>query len=99
MLSVGFESSEQSEIEEDPGMAAHLLINGKLVDRALELSGEETEAAAVNLALREFIARREQVSLLDLFDALEWDAAFDYKAERSSCAFDRASQSTSAPVP
>jgi len=34
-------------------------------------------------ALEEFIARRKQKHLLDLMSKLEWDAAFDYKAERS----------------
>jgi hypothetical protein len=37
----------------------------------------------VTLALQEFIARREQKRLLDLLGKLEWDASFDYKAERS----------------
>jgi hypothetical protein len=37
----------------------------------------------VTLALQEFIARREQRRLLELFDALDWDPTFDYKAERS----------------
>jgi len=34
------------------------------------------------LALREFIARREQQGLVELFSKLEWDPSFDYKAER-----------------
>ena len=33
-------------------------------------------------ALREFIARRQQTRLLELMGKLEWDVAFDYKAER-----------------
>jgi hypothetical protein len=32
--------------------------------------------------LQEFIARRRQKRLLDLMGKLEWDASFDYKAER-----------------
>ncbi len=35
------------------------------------------------MALREFIDRRRQKDLLDLFGQLEWDDTFDYKAERS----------------
>jgi hypothetical protein len=34
-------------------------------------------------ALKEFIARREQKGLLEFMGKLEWDTAFDYKAERS----------------
>jgi hypothetical protein len=54
-----------------------------LLERALEVSGERTKKAAVTKALQEFIARRQQKRLLELFGALEWDEGFDYKAERS----------------
>ena len=64
-------------------MATNLAISPDLLERALELSGERTKTAAVTLALQEFIARREQVRLIELFDSLDWDPAFDYKAERS----------------
>jgi hypothetical protein len=37
----------------------------------------------VTRALEEFIARREQRRLVDLFGSLDWDPAYDYKAERS----------------
>ena len=66
-------------------MATNLSIDPLLLEKALELSGEKTKKAAVNLALREFIARREQMKLRDLFGQLEWSAEFDYKKERSRC--------------
>ena len=64
-------------------MATNLAISPDLLERALAVSGERTKTAAVTLALQEFIARREQVRLVELFDTLDWDPAFDYKAERS----------------
>ena len=64
-------------------MATNLSIDPDLLARALELSGEKTKKAAVNRALREFIARREQMKLRELFGKLEWSADFDYKRERS----------------
>ncbi len=64
-------------------MATNLAIDPGLLTRALELSGEKTKKAAVNMALREFIARREQTRLRELFGQLEWNADFDYKRERS----------------
>ena len=64
-------------------MATNLSIDPKLLDRALEVSGENTKKAAVTLALKEFIARREQKRLLVLFGSLDWDADYDYKAERT----------------
>ena len=64
-------------------MATNLALDPKLLDQVLELSGEQTKKAAVTLALKEFIARREQPKLAELFGKLEWDPSYDYKAERS----------------
>jgi hypothetical protein len=64
-------------------MATNLSIDPKLIDQALKVSGERTKKAAVTRALQEFIARREQKRLTELFGQLEWDAEYDYKAGRS----------------
>jgi Arc/MetJ family transcription regulator len=64
-------------------MATNLAIDPDLLERALELSGKKTKTAAVTLALQEFVARREQEGIRELFGSLEWDPDFDYKAERS----------------
>ena len=48
-------------------MATNLSIDPDLLERALAVSGEKTKKAAVTKALTEFIARREQKRLLDLF--------------------------------
>ena len=64
-------------------MATNLSIDPDLLEKALLVSGETTKKAAVTKALQEFIARREQKKLLELFGKLEWDPRFDYKQERS----------------
>jgi len=64
-------------------MATNLALDPDLIDRALQVSGERTKKAAVTKALQEFIARREQKQLADLFGTLEWDADYDYKKDRS----------------
>ena len=64
-------------------MATNLSIDPELIDQALEVSGERTKKAAVTKALVEFVARRRQKRLLELMGKLEWDEAFDYKAERT----------------
>jgi hypothetical protein len=64
-------------------MATNLAIDPKLVELALEVSGERTKKAAVTKALQEFVARRKQKRLLELMGKLEWDKTYDYKAERS----------------
>ena len=63
-------------------MATNLAIDPQLLNRALEVGGEKTKKATVNRALREFIARREQERLLELFGKLDWDEDYDYKQER-----------------
>ena len=64
-------------------MATNLSLDPKLIERAVEVSGERTKKAAVTRALEEFIARRGQKRLIDLMGKLEWDASYDYKAQRS----------------
>ena len=64
-------------------MATNLAIDPALIEEALALSGERTKKAAVTRALREFVARRRQKRLVELFGKLEWDESFDYKRERS----------------
>jgi hypothetical protein len=64
-------------------MATNLAIDPDLLERAVEVSGERTKTAAVKRALEEFIARRQQGKIADLFGTLEWDPEYDYKASRS----------------
>ncbi len=64
-------------------MATNLSLDPKLLERALAVSGERTKKAAVTRALKEFIARREQKRLVELFHSLDWEPDYDYKAERS----------------
>jgi hypothetical protein len=64
-------------------MKNRLSLDSKLVDAALEVSGEPTRQAAVTRALEEFIARRCNPRLLELMGKLEWDTGYDYKSERS----------------
>ena len=63
-------------------MATNLSIDPKLIEQARKVSGERTKKAAVTKALEEFIARRQQKNVLALFGKLEWDADYDYKADR-----------------
>ena len=67
----------------DSHMARNLAIDPNLLETALAVSGEKTKKAAVTKALTEFIARREQRRIAELFGTLEWDSEYDYKRERS----------------
>jgi len=64
-------------------MATNLDIDPELIEQALAVSGERTKKAAVTRALQEFIARRRQKRVIELVGQLDWDDAFDYKAERA----------------
>jgi hypothetical protein len=67
---------------DDSHVATNLEIDPELLERAVAVSGERTKTAAVTKALREFVARREQKRIVELFGALEWSQGYDYKAER-----------------
>ena len=64
-------------------MATNLDIDPVPLERAAEVSGEQTKKAAVTNALQEFIARREQRRVVELTGTLDLDDAFNDKAERS----------------
>jgi hypothetical protein len=62
--------------------ATNLALDQDLLDHAFRVSGEPTRNAAVTRTLQEFIARREQRRVAELFGRLEWDPGYDYRAER-----------------
>ena len=64
-------------------MATNLSLDPDLLERMLRVSGEKTKKAAVTKALKEFVARNEQRSIVKLFGKLQWDPAYDYKKDRS----------------
>lgn len=68
---------------DDSHMATNLAIDPDLLERAVAVSGERTKTAAVKRALEEFIARRQQARIVEIFGSLEWDPEYDYKAARS----------------
>ena len=63
-------------------MATNLTIDDELLERALKVSGEKTKKATVTEALREYIARREQATIAELFGKVDMDPSHDYKAQR-----------------
>ena len=63
-------------------MATNLSLDPELLEKALSVSGESTKKSAVTKALKEFIARREQGRMIELFGKLDWDPDYDYKASR-----------------
>jgi hypothetical protein len=64
-------------------MKVNLTFDSELVDRVFKITGASTRRAAVTTAIEEFIARREQRNIIELFEKFEWDSSFYYKAERT----------------
>ena len=48
----------------------------------MELGGHKTTKEAVNEALMEYVRSRRQRRILGLFGQIDYDADYDYKAER-----------------
>lgn len=63
-------------------MATNLAIDPELLNRAVQIGGERTKKATVTTALQEYIARREQARIVDLFGEVDWDPNYDYKSDR-----------------
>ena len=63
-------------------MVTNLAIDDSLLDHARSVGGYRTKRETVNEALREFIQRRERLSLLQLAGKVEYDARYDYKKDR-----------------
>jgi Arc/MetJ family transcription regulator len=65
-----------------PHMATNIELNEKLLTKAMKLGGMTTKKEAVNEALAEYVQRREQIKVTEMFGKVEFDATFDYKAQR-----------------
>jgi Arc/MetJ family transcription regulator len=63
-------------------MATNLAIDDALLAEALEIGGFRTKKATVNEALREFIRRRRQAKILELFGTIDFDPEYDHKKAR-----------------
>jgi Arc/MetJ family transcription regulator len=64
-------------------MATNLAIDPELLRKALNIRGLKTKKEIVNLALKEFINRRRQLEILDLFGKMDPDPDYDYKKGRN----------------
>lgn len=64
-------------------MPTNLAIDDRLVEQAQKLGRHRTKKDTVNAALDEYIRRRKQGQIVKLFGAIDYDAAYDYKRERT----------------
>jgi Arc/MetJ family transcription regulator len=63
-------------------MATNLALDDGLLKQALKIGGKATKKDTVTEALQEYIARRKQARIADLFGTVEYDRTYDYKTQR-----------------
>jgi hypothetical protein len=63
-------------------MATNLAIDDALLTEAQEIGGHRTKKATVTEALQEYIQRRKQAKIVELFGTIEFDPGYDYKRQR-----------------
>ncbi len=63
-------------------MPTNLAIDDELLEEALRIGGHRTKKATVTEALREYIQRRKQMKIVDLFGTIDYDPEYDYKSQR-----------------
>ena len=63
-------------------MATNLSIDPELLEEALKVGGFSTKKDTVNQALKEFVQRRKQQEIIELFGNFPCDEGYDYKQGR-----------------
>ncbi len=64
-------------------MATNLALDPDLLEEAVETSEHKTKKAVVTEALKEYIQKRKQAQLIELFGEIEMDPNYEYKKQRS----------------
>ena len=63
-------------------MATNLALDDALIEEARRIGGHRTKKAVVTEALEEYVQRRRQLRILDLFNTIDYVTDFDYKIQR-----------------
>jgi Arc/MetJ family transcription regulator len=63
-------------------MATNLAIDDRLLEEARRIGGQKTKRATVTEALHEYIQRRKQRQIVELFGKIDLDPAYDHKKQR-----------------
>ena len=66
----------------EDSVATNLAIDPELLEEAQRVGKKKTKKATVTEALEEYIRRRKQKGILDLFGTIEYNEDYDYKDQR-----------------
>lgn len=64
-------------------MPTNLAIDDRLLEEAQRIGGHRTKKATVTEALEEYIQRRKQARILELFGKVDFDSKYNYKKQRN----------------
>jgi len=64
-------------------MATNLAIDDRLIEEAKIIGKHRTKKGVVTEALQEYIQRRKQVEIFNIFNTIEYDQNYDYKKQRA----------------
>lgn len=64
-------------------MPTNLALDDKLLEEARIVGKHKTKKAVVNEALAEYIQRRKQAEIINLFHVVDYDPDYDYKMQRN----------------
>jgi Arc/MetJ family transcription regulator len=64
-------------------MRSNIVLDERLVKKAMKLSRTRTKKELVNPALKEFVENRKQLNLADLAGKIEFAKNYNYKALRT----------------
>lgn len=63
-------------------MATNLALDDKLILQAQKAGHHKTKKEAVTAALKEYIAHKKQMEIINLFGKVDFDKNYDYKKAR-----------------
>jgi len=63
-------------------MTTNLALDDNLINEALSLGQYKTKKAVVTQALQEYIQRKKQLEILNIFNSVDYEDDFDYKEHR-----------------
>lgn len=64
-------------------MATNLAIDDTLIVQAVKAGHHKTKKEAVTAALQDYIARKKQAAIIDVFGSFDFDEHYDYKKART----------------
>jgi metal-responsive CopG/Arc/MetJ family transcriptional regulator len=60
----------------------NLQIDESLLQEALALGNYQSNSAVIEAALQEYIQRRKQLQVMELFGTIDYDSDYNYKQQR-----------------